>query len=406
MRFQSYFNTAIRIIQLYDGTVPLQHFLKQYFAQHKKHGSKDRKYITHLCYNFYRTGKSFNDISTEEKLKIAIFLCNDNAGGWVFLYDNDWLDNWSNLLNERIAFIQTRYVSFSPDNVFPFANELSESIDKTAFLQSFFIQPDVFIRTRQGHYDDVINKLQQHNIPFNIVEENCISFSPSININSIIKIDEEAVIQDYSSQHIKEFLDSVKSAIQNLQSAVVNLQSIWDCCAGSGGKSILAYDVLAKINLTVSDLRPSIIQNLKQRFEKAGIENYKSFVADITDPKFQITNHKSQIPNYGFDLIICDAPCTGSGTWSRTPEQLYFFKDEKINAYASLQQKIIRNIIPLLKNNGYLLYITCSVFKKENEMVSDLIQDEFHLELIKMGLLKGYHKKADTMFAALFRKTH
>jgi 16S rRNA (cytosine967-C5)-methyltransferase len=400
MRFQSYFNTAIRIIQLYDGAVPLQHFLKQYFALHKKHGSKDRKYITHLCYNFYRSGKSFKDISTEEQLKIALFLCNDNAGEWGFLYDNDWLDNWSNVLNERIAFIQKKYDSFSLDAIFPFANELSEGIDKTAFLQSFFIQPDVFIRTRQGHYADVINKLQEHNIPFNVVEENCISFSPSININSIIKIDEEAVIQDYSSQHIKEFLDPIK----NQQSEIYNPQSVWDCCAGSGGKSILAYDVLAKIDLTVSDVRPSIIQNLKERFEKAGIKNYKRFIADITGSKFQMTNSKLQIPNHGFDLIICDVPCTGSGTWSRTPEQLYFFQPEKINAYALLQKKIISNTISLLKNNGYLIYITCSVFKKENEMVSNFIKEELHLELIKSDLLRGYHKKADTMFAALFRK--
>ena len=54
-----------------------------------------------------------------------------------------------------------------------------------------------------------------------------------------------------------------------------------------------------------------------------------------------------------------------------------------------------------LNNNGYFLYITCSVFKKENEAIVDFIKQQFHLELIKMELLKGYDKKADTMFAAL-----
>ena len=54
MRFQSYFNTAISLIKTYDGSIPLQHFLKQHFSQHKKHGSKDRKFITHLCYCYYR----------------------------------------------------------------------------------------------------------------------------------------------------------------------------------------------------------------------------------------------------------------------------------------------------------------------------------------------------------------
>jgi len=145
-------------------------------------------------------------------------------------------------------------------------------------------------------------------------------------------------------------------------------------------------------------VRPSIIQNLKQRFANAGIKTYKSFVADLT-------NSKLPIPNSQFDLIICDAPCTGSGTWSRTPEQLYFFQHEKIGVYTSLQKRIVGNAISFLKTNGHFLYITCSIFQQENEIVAAFIENELHLELIKMELLKGYHQKADTMFAALFRKT-
>ena len=160
----------------------------------------------------------------------------------------------------------------------------------------------------------------------------------------------------------------------------------------------MAYDVLDNIDLTVSDIRPSIIQNLKQRFAKAGIRKYKSFVYDVA-------NSKLPIPNSTYDLIICDAPCTGSGTWSRTPEQLYFFNKEKINEYALRQQKIVSNAIRSLKSDGYFLYITCSVFNKENEAIADFIQQHFQLDLIKVELIKGYDKKADTMFAALFQKS-
>lgn len=393
MRFQSYFNAAINIIQLYDGAVPLQHFLKQYFAQHKKHGSRDRKFITHLCYNFFRLGKSFQNIPATEKLKIAIFICNDNYGEYGFLYDEEWLNGWDSLLEQRLAFIQTKHAQFSLNAVFPFANNTSKTLDVDTFTRSFFIQPDVFIRIRPGHYNDVISKLQHHNISFNEVAENCVSLSPAVNINSIINVDEEAVVQDYSSQRVKEFL----KIAGNQTPGISHPPSVWDCCAGSGGKSILAYDVLDKIDLMVSDIRPSIIQNLKQRFAKAGIKNYKSFVFDVVHSPFTI--HHSP-----FDLIICDVPCTGSGTWGRTPEQLYFFKKEKISEYASRQRKIVSNAIPALNNNGFFLYITCSVFEKENEAIAGFIQQQFQLELLQMELLKGYAKKADSMFAALFKK--
>ena len=57
-----------------------------------------------------------------------------------------------------------------------------------------------------------------------------------------------------------------------------------------------------------------------------------------------------------------------------------------------------------LEPEGYLLYITCSVFKRENEEVIEFIKEKFNPGIIKMELLKGYDKKADTMFAALLKK--
>jgi 16S rRNA (cytosine967-C5)-methyltransferase len=84
---------------------------------------------------------------------------------------------------------------------------------------------------------------------------------------------------------------------------------------------------------------------------------------------------------------------------------LSYFKKEKISEYASLQKKILSNAIPHLLPGGYLFYITCSVFKKENEDAVEFIQQEFSLQLIKMEVLKGYDIKADTMFAALLQKT-
>src|SRR5690606_28673070 len=168
---------------------------------------------------------------------------------------------------------------------------------------------------------------------------------------------------------------------------------VWDCCAASGGKSILAKDILSDIELTVSDLRPSIISNLRRRFEEAGIKRYKSFVTDATKAR----------PDHLFDLIIADVPCSGSGTWARTPEQLLFYSEDKIGDYAALQRAILSNVIKYLKPGGYLLYITCSVFRQENEDQVHYLQEQ-GVQAIQQQVFKGYEIKADTMFGALLRK--
>ncbi len=391
MRFQSYFNTAVLLVRQYDGSTPLLHFLKQYFSQHTKHGSKDRKYISHLCYNYYRLGHAVKEMSVEERLRIALFLCNDTAGEWQIVFEENWIENWKADLKSRIDFLSGIYSSFLPEDIFPWSNELSEGIHQQNFTLSHFTQPDLFLRIRPGKEKGVLQKLNEHQISFRQIKPDCLALPNSSKVDTILEIDKDVVIQDYSSQRICEFFQ--------LQTPNSKLQtSIWDCCAASGGKSLLAYDVFKNIDLTVSDVRPAILRNLKERFEKAGIKNYQSFTADLTDSAFKIQHSK-------FKIIICDAPCSGSGTWGRTPEQLYFFSTEKINEYASLQKKIVKNVLDKVAEGGYFLYITCSVFKKENEEIVSFIQQQSDFELVKMELLKGYDVKADSMFAALLRKS-
>jgi 16S rRNA (cytosine967-C5)-methyltransferase len=151
------------------------------------------------------------------------------------------------------------------------------------------------------------------------------------------------------------------------------------------------------IKLTVSDNRESIIQNLKKRFIRAGIKDYTWFVEDLT------LDNKVTPPGAPFSLVVADVPCTGSGTWGRTPEQLYFFDETKIEYYTSLQRRIISNVIKQVEPGGYFLYITCSVFSNENEKMAEYIIEQNKFELVSIKMLKGYENKADTLFAALFQ---
>jgi 16S rRNA (cytosine967-C5)-methyltransferase len=159
------------------------------------------------------------------------------------------------------------------------------------------------------------------------------------------------------------------------------------------------------MHITVSDIRESILHNLKGRFHTAGIKNYDAFVADLTrpvPPAAPVVPAPSVTPSKS-DLILADVPCTGSGTWSRTPEELYFFNPRQLTRYSEMQQQIISNVAANLAPDAWLIYSTCSVFKKENEEMVTFI-GESGLILEHAGPIIGYPHQADTMFAARFRR--
>ncbi|HEY5968152.1 MAG TPA: Fmu (Sun) domain-containing protein [Chitinophagaceae bacterium] len=384
-RYHSYINSTKEILSIYKGDEPLSSFLKKYFSADKKFGSKDRKQITNLCYCFFRLGKVVMNTSLEEKILTGLFLCSDKSNEILAALKPEWDEKCKLPLDEKFIINSSLLIP----EIFPCKEELSQGIDHENFCRSFLIQPDLFLRLRPGKEKIVLQKLKQAGIDFRMITDACLALPNSSKIDEIIELDKEAVIQDQNSQRTG---DLIKSEILNLKSEI----SVWDCCAGSGGKSIMVYDINPKIKLTVSDTRESILANLKKRFANAGIKNYESFVDDLAN--------KSAIRNLRSEIIIADVPCSGSGTWSRTPEQLYFFQERKIREYSALQKRIVSNAISQLQPGGSFVYITCSVFKKENEEVAMYIKEDFHLRLKQMEVLKGYDKKADSMFVAVFEK--
>jgi 16S rRNA (cytosine967-C5)-methyltransferase len=383
--------TAIGIIDGYDGAVPLAAYLKNHFAANKKYGSKDRKNISHCCYAFFRLGHALKNHPAEQRIRISIFLQSKEPGPWAILFEHSWIEAWSDSIDQRIAFVKTAFPDFQLAEVFPWLNQIGKEIDQDAFLISAFVQPDLFIRIRPGHRKNVIQKIAEQQIPFSQMGDNCLALPSTSKLDGIVSMDQELVVQDASSQKIAQLLEQVKFQKQS------RIQ-FWDCCAASGGKTILTQDVLGNLEITVSDIRSSILHNLSHRFQRAGIQHFHPIVTDLS-------KEKPSLPQKQFDLIFCDVPCTGSGTWGRTPEQLYFFKESSLETYLALQQSILKNVIPLIAPGGYLLFSTCSVFQAENASnLEFLLQQDTQLILIDAQYLKGYGIKADTMYAALIRK--
>jgi 16S rRNA (cytosine967-C5)-methyltransferase len=397
MRYQSYLNTTQKIIELYKGEEPLSGYLKKFFAANKKYGSKDRKHIASLCYAYFRLGKVAGEGAVDENILTGLFLSETSYNEVIHFFKPEW-DEW---IGKSVA-EKTAFINFPVKKIFPLKAALTAAVNHPKFCESFLKQPKLFLRLRPHKKNIVIQKLQKAKIPLAVIDEDCIALANATKLDEVIDADREAVIQDYNSQQVFNFLQNFKMG----KSAV----TAWDCCAASGGKSILLYDVLKRnVELTVSDIRLTILLNLHQRFNKAGIKNYNYFIGDLNTADFkfpELTSKGSQglLPLYSYQVIVCDAPCTGSGTWSRTPENLFYFKPEIIDDFAQRQKQIVTNVMPYLQKGGLFFYITCSVFKKENEDVANFIKEKFELQILHMELLKGYDKKADSMFVAVFSK--
>jgi 16S rRNA (cytosine967-C5)-methyltransferase len=383
---RSYLSSSKKILDEYRGTIPFASWLKDYFRQNKKFGSKDRKIISQLCYSYFRLGKSFNALPDEEKVITSLFLTSTEPHPLLAALRPEWNNNIHLSVEEKLSLLKA---SAEAHYIFPFSEALSPDINAEAFHLFHLLQPNLYLRLRPGKEEKVAAQLYESGIVFEKITRDCLLLINSAKASEVLMLNTDAVVQDINSQKVLDILP---------QEIFQKRLSAWDCCAASGGKSILLYDKNPRIELTVSDIRENIIINLKKRFAEAGMHRYKSFVADITKSNVPLPINKES-----FDLIICDAPCSGSGTWGRTPEQLVFFTKEKIDHYANLQRSIAQNAAAYLKKGGFFLYITCSVYKKENEEVVTFLQQHTGLQLQSMQYFKGYHQKADTLFAAAFR---
>ena len=385
-RYYSYFNTAVHFVRSYNYEEPFTSFLKKQFAADKKFGSRDRKTIAHLCYCYFRMGHLMKNESLQERMITGLFLCSRSKSEMLALAKPDWNEQAELPIAEKL-----KALHLQANDLFPFVNELSEDINKEGFCNSHFTQPDLFLRIRPGNKERVLQKLTAAGVSFEMKRDDCIVLPNHTKVDDVLLLNKEAVVQDESSQRVGELLHHLQPVINKHEFKV------WDCCAASGGKSIMAKDMLGDVDLTVSDVRESILANLKKRFAEAGIRNYKSFSSDLSESS--VASSPSM-----YNLIIADVPCSGSGTWGRTPEYITALSKEQLNQFSQLQKKIASNIISQLQPNGYLLYITCSVYKSENEEVVNFLKEQYNLEVIEMKLLKGYTQKADSMFAALLRK--
>ena len=141
-------------------------------------------------------------------------------------------------------------------------------------------------------------------------------------------------------------------------------ERVVDFCAGAGGKTLaIAAQMHNKGHVVACDVADARLKRSAERFRRAGFHNIETRVLASETDRW-VKRHK-----LGFDRVLVDAPCSGTGTWRRNPDARWRAPGEGrgLGNLVALQARILASAARLVKPGGRLVYATCSMIIEENE---------------------------------------
>lgn len=335
-------------------------------------GSKDRRILREIIYSIYRLGPAWKGKFPED----------------LFLLPNT--KDADELLKTFYAELEQPELDITFE--YPFSKYLMSDLQSEDYYESLQVQPLVWVRVNHVNALKFKEKYASGIVTEEQINDKFTAFG--LKNNTVIEPDSFPIeVQDLSSQLVSSKIE-VKDGMK-----------VWDCCSGAGGKSLFLAEASKNLKLYVSDIRPTILENLKARFKQNRLSIPKMATSDLSKKPEKINFSGEIVGRDSFDVIIADVPCSGSGTWGREPENLTYFKPDKIDEMAVRQVNIVKSTLRFLKHGGKLYYITCSVFEKENFGVLKELEDSGLVKVVSAEMVYGYNKQADSLFIAELQST-
>ena len=372
----SHLNEIYSIVINWEKPVDIE--LQKYYRARKYLGSKDRRFISEYLYSIIRNHRLVTHIAEKH------FACFKNVDYFAILFfinyilsnenNTDILNYFNEIFTENHKLISSikEEFSLSENNLslkysFPdwmierFAQFISEE-DMEKFLISLNMNAPTVIR--------IIDKIFEQDVKKDFEELFVSLFKSSvapeafivekrINFNNIPSFKNgHFEVQDIGSQLVTLFVEPNSGVEQKIK--------ILDACAGAGGKSLYLSQLIGDKGLIYAyDFNQKRLDVFKKRlnfYTKSENKNYSNiqFINNEEDLK----SLKNKI-----DILVLDAPCSGSGTIRRNPDLKWRLNEKQVLAYAKKQLSILEDYACYLKEDGKLVYITCSFFKEENENV-------------------------------------
>jgi len=232
-------------------------------------------------------------------------------------------------------------------------------------------KPPMWLRVNQNHHTVVqyLSLLEQAQITVAIVDDysGAIQLTKAQDVNNLPGFDQGWVsIQDGAAQQAALILDCQ------------NGDNVLDCCAAPGGKTCHILELNSNITMTAIDIEQHRLQRVHENLSRLNL-NATVIAGDAANPQDWCDKN-------GYDRILLDAPCSGTGVIRRHPDIKWLRKANDIDKLTLLQQQILDSIWLLLKPGGTLVYATCSVLPEENnQQITRFLANNNDAELIEIS---------------------
>ncbi|MGB1361273.1 MAG: RsmB/NOP family class I SAM-dependent RNA methyltransferase [Alphaproteobacteria bacterium] len=235
---------------------------------------------------------------------------------------------------------------------------------------------DIRVNTLKSNIDMVRNALKQNNIDaldLNLLDDG-LRLKKRYALSSLEAFKNGLFeIQDYGSQLASKLIGAKKG------------DKIVDFCAGAGGKTLaMAQDMENTGRIIYCDVSEKRLNRASIRLRRSGVNNAEKRVLSSERDKW--IKRRTERLDGGFDRVVIDAPCSGTGTWRRNPDQKWRTTENTLNELVELQENILQSASRLTRPGGKIIYITCSLLAEENEnQINKFIKnnDDFDLCDIK-----------------------
>jgi 16S rRNA (cytosine967-C5)-methyltransferase len=187
-------------------------------------------------------------------------------------------------------------------------------------------------------------------------------------------------------------------------------QRMVDLCAGAGGKSLALAAAAPHARMLATDSNRARLSKLPVRAERAGA----SIEARLLSPPHEL----DELSDWrgAADLVLVDAPCSGSGTWRRNPEGRWRLTPERLARFVAVQQRLLDVAAELVRPGGRIVFAVCSLLSREGagqiegflDRHSSWISEETPIAAGRLDgagrLLTPGHDQTDGFFVARLRR--